>query len=184
VLDQLSPQQGTSIGRGLQAAVGAIDAYVQGPQAANAPQPSGDAPRPSPSDSGPGGASAVIVLISDGENNESPEPVSVAQLAAAQGIRVDTVGIGTPDGATIDLGGYKVRTQLDDGLLKQIASVTGGTYTDAVSAADLRQVYANLQTSLEVSSQPVEATSLVAALSLAMLGLASVLSYAWLGRLP
>jgi Ca-activated chloride channel family protein len=182
VLDQLTPQQGTSIGRGIQAAIGAIDASVRGPDGGYAATPSGDASQSPPPDAGAG--AAVIVLISDGENNESPDPTSIAQIAAAQGIRVDTVGIGTAAGTTIEVGGYKVHTQLDADQLQQIAAATGGTYTTAMSADDLRQVYANVRTNLLVSSQPIEATSLVAALSLAVLGLASGLSYAWLGRLP
>jgi len=42
--------------------------------------------------------SAAIVLLTDGENNESPDPALAADLAADLGVRVYTVGIGSPAG--------------------------------------------------------------------------------------
>src|SRR6185437_2551675 len=74
---------------------------------------------------------ADIVLLSDGENNERPDPVMAAQSAADQGVHIDTVGIGSPAGTTVDINGFKLHTQLNEYLLKQIASTTGGEYHDA-----------------------------------------------------
>ena len=89
-----------------------------------------------------------------------------------------------PVGANIDIGGYQVHTQLNEVLLKQIAITTAGTYTNAQSVADLQQVYDGLGSQLVVAGEPVEITALVAGLALAVLVLATVTSYAWLGRLP
>lgn len=183
-LDRLTPQHGTAIGQGISAALSAIDVAEHGPSndfyTNQSPAPT-TAPEPVP----PGShTSAVIVLLTDGENNEEPDPLAVALDAAVRGIKIDTVGLGSPEGATIDLGGYQVHTQLNEALLKQIATTTAGTYTNAQSVADLQQVYDGLSSQLVVTGQPVEITALVAGLALAILVLATITSYAWLGRLP
>lgn len=82
--------------------------------------------------------SRVIVLITDGENHED-DAVEVARKAAAQGIRIYTIGIGTPEGAPIqidgdfikDENGEMVVSKLNEEMLEQIASITGGAYVRA-----------------------------------------------------
>lgn len=79
----------------------------------------------------------AIVLLTDGENHE-PEAEVAADKAAKEGIRVFTVGIGTPDGTILpapagsgakkDLRGQVVISKLNESLLKDIARRTGGTY--------------------------------------------------------
>ncbi len=69
-------------------------------------------PRPTPVPAGTH-LPAVIVLLTDGENNERPDPMVSAQAAADRGVRIYTVGIGSPGGATLDLDGFQVHTQLD-----------------------------------------------------------------------
>ncbi len=85
--------------------------------------------------------SQVIVLITDGEDHES-DPLAAAKLAAERGIKIVTVGLGSPDGEKIpvlrpdgSLAGYKrnksgevVKTSLDESTLKQMAEITGGIY--------------------------------------------------------
>jgi Ca-activated chloride channel family protein len=183
-LDRLTPQHGTAIGQGIAAALEAIDIAEHGPAidyyTNRSPAPT-TAPEPVP----PGShTSAVIVLLSDGENNEEPDPLAVALDAAVRGIRIHTVGIGSPDGTILDLGGFKLHTQLNEVLLKQIALTTAGTYTNAQTVADLQHVYDGLSSQLVVKPEPVEVTALFAGLAVAMLALATVTSYAWLGRLP
>ena len=56
------------------------------------------------------GKSRVIVLITDGENHEQ-DVTSVAQMAKEQGIRIFTIGIGTPEGAPIEIGGEFVKDE-------------------------------------------------------------------------
>jgi Ca-activated chloride channel family protein len=183
-LDRLTPQRGTAIGQGITAALNAIQIAEHGPTNdyyTNAsPEPT-TAPEPVP----PGShTSAVIVLLTDGENNEQPDPLAVSLDAAVRGIKIDTVGLGSPTGANIDIGGYQVHTQLNEVLLKQIALTTAGEYTNAQSVADLQQVYDGLSSQLVVAGEPVEITALVCGIALAVLVLATVTSYAWLGRLP
>ena len=82
--------------------------------------------------------SRVIVLITDGENHEA-DAVAVAKKAAEMGIRIYTIGIGTPEGAPIMVGGEyltdengdMVVSKLDEKILQEIAQKTGGAYVRA-----------------------------------------------------
>lgn len=78
----------------------------------------------------------VIIVISDGEDHDS-DPIPAAQRAADKGIKIYTIGIGTPEGAPIELpGGDFIRdekgeivvTHLDEQTLEHIALSTGGAY--------------------------------------------------------
>ena len=71
---------------------------------------------------------AIVVLLTDGENNQWPEPVDIAQIASDRGIRVYTVGIGSEEGAIVRIQGRAIRTRLDEEKLKQIAQMTDGVY--------------------------------------------------------
>jgi Ca-activated chloride channel family protein len=129
-------------------------------------------------------ASTVIVLLSDGENTERPDPIQVAQQAADLGIRVVTIGVASAAGADLNLDGFTVHTQLDAATLQQIADVTAGSYHAADDPDGIDAVYSDLQPRLVVRSEPLEITSLLAALGLALLFTGGVLSLAWGGRLP
>ncbi len=82
--------------------------------------------------------SRVIVLITDGENHED-DAVAVAQMAKEQGIRIYTIGIGTPEGAPIEIGGEFIKdendeivvSKLGEEMLQEIASITEGAYVRA-----------------------------------------------------
>lgn len=82
--------------------------------------------------------SRVMILITDGENHES-DALEAAQAAAERGIAIYTIGIGTPEGAPIMIGGdyltdedgNMVVSKLDEKMLQEIASVTGGAYVRA-----------------------------------------------------
>lgn len=82
--------------------------------------------------------SRAMILISDGESHEG-EPLQAAQHAKEASVIVYTVGLGTPDGAPITMGGDMIKdsegeivvTKLDEQLLQQIAVLTGGAYVRA-----------------------------------------------------
>lgn len=82
--------------------------------------------------------SRVIVLITDGENHED-DAVEAARVAKEQGIRIYTIGIGTPEGAPIQIDGEFVKdendemvvSKLNEQMLEQIASITEGAYVRA-----------------------------------------------------
>jgi Ca-activated chloride channel family protein len=82
--------------------------------------------------------SRVIVLITDGENHED-DAVEAARVAKEQGIRIYTIGIGTPEGAPIKIDGEFVKdengemvvSKLNEQMLEQIATSTEGAYVRA-----------------------------------------------------
>lgn len=82
--------------------------------------------------------SRVIVLITDGENHED-DAVEAARVAKEQGIRIYTIGIGTPEGAPIKINGEFVKdedgqmvvSKLGEQMLEQIATITDGAYVRA-----------------------------------------------------
>ena len=82
--------------------------------------------------------SRVIVVISDGENHED-DALAVAERAARQGIRIYTIGIGTPEGAPIQIDGEFIKdeqgemvvSKLNEEMLSKIAETTGGAYVRA-----------------------------------------------------
>ncbi|MBL7488337.1 VWA domain-containing protein [Frankia sp. AgB1.9] len=96
--------------------------------------------------------SATIVLFSDGEDGGAEGAAgggsgaggggtgateAAADTAEAAGVHVETIGVGTTAGATVDVGGYRLHTALDEDTLKAIAQTTGGSYHPASSAATL-----------------------------------------------
>lgn len=82
--------------------------------------------------------SRVMILITDGETHDN-NALEVAQQAAEQGIKIFTIGIGTPEGAPIsingeyisDENGEMVVSKLNEQMLQEIASTTGGAYVRA-----------------------------------------------------
>ena len=82
--------------------------------------------------------SRAIIVITDGETHDS-DALEIAKQAAEAGIRIFTIGIGTPEGAPIRIGGDFIRdennemvvSKLDENLLRQIATATGGAYVRA-----------------------------------------------------
>ncbi len=183
-IDRLAPQKGTALGQGILASLDAIAIARNGPST-NYYSNRTPAPTPSPTPVPAGThAPAVIVLLTDGENNESPDPLAAAREAVDQGVRVFTVGLGSPDGATLDLNGFKVHTQLNEALLRQIAQVTDGAYHPAADQADLTSVYDQLDTQLVVRPEAIELTSLFAGAGIVVLALGGLCSLLWLGRLP
>ena len=164
-IDRLAPQRGTSLATGIMASLNVIAQAEAGPWANNyysnaSPGPS-PAATPTPVPSGYHDP-AVIVLLSDGENNESPDPLAAAQTAADRGVRIYTVGIGSAAGTTVTVNGFQIHTQLDEATLQQISQVTGGTYYAAPDSQQLRSVYDNLDTQLVIQPQMTEVTSLFA----------------------
>src|SRR5262245_56363985 len=80
--------------------------------------------------------SKVVLLLTDGENNKGLiDPRTAAATAAAFGIKVYTIGVGTIGEAPIPtgrgLGGFRYEllpVRIDEPLLREIANKTGGTH--------------------------------------------------------
>ncbi len=94
----------------------------------------------------------VVILLTDGENNAgSIAPETAASLAASDGIKVYTIGMGKEGGARIPYADTtfgkryrEVLTYLDEGTLKRIANATGGIYFRATDTQSLQQIYAEI----------------------------------------
>jgi Ca-activated chloride channel family protein len=184
-IDRLRPSRGTSLGQGVLASLHAIEVAEAGPAANNYYSNRSPAPTvtPTPVPSGYH-APASIILLTDGDNNESPDPIQAAQSAANEGIRIYTVGIGSAAGTTVNLDGFQIHTQLNADTLQQISDISGGTYYAATDTASLHAVYDELDTSLVLKQEHVELTGVFAGLGLLLFLLAGAGSLVWLGRFP
>jgi Ca-activated chloride channel family protein len=181
-INRLGVQRGTSLASGIQASLNAI-AVVQNPPLALSNRGLTPAPSPTPVPKGTT-TSAVIVLLTDGENTQAPDPRTAAQAAADRGVRVYTVGIGSAEGATLQLDGFTVRSRLDEATLRDIAQMTGGTYYNAQSETQLQAIYDQLNPQLVIKPQKTEVTALFAGAGILVLLIGGTLSLLWLGRLP
>lgn len=181
-INRLSVQRGTSVGSGIQSALNVI-AVTLNPPLSLSTRNLTPGPTPTPVPRGTY-TSAVIVMLTDGENNEAPDPLAAAQAAADRGVRIYTVGIGSPAGATLHLDGFTVQSRLDEGTLQQIAQITNGAYYNAEDEAELHAIYDHLNPQLVVKPQQTEVTALFAGAGILVLMLGGTLSLLWLGRVP
>lgn len=207
-IDRLQPTHGTSLGQGMANALHtlAVDAGLVTDEAnadASASGGEGGAGQPAPDAAQsarpprenllaqlPEGtyAASVIVLLSDGEDNQSIDPLEAAQAASEHGVPVHALGFGTPAGTTLELDGFSVHTALDEGLLQQITSSAGGQYYPGTGeqgqgGRDAKQVYAGLTPQLVVKPEAMEVTSVFAGAGIALLLAGSLFSLLWFNRL-
>lgn len=95
--------------------------------------------------------SKSIILLTDGTNNAGDvAPSTAAQIAKEKGIKIYTIGIGTNGSIQItDPYGFStttMETKIDEGALKQIASITNGKYYRATDAKMLRDIFDEINT--------------------------------------
>jgi Ca-activated chloride channel family protein len=126
--------------------------------------------------------SAVIILLTDGATNFGPDPLEAARAAANHGVRVYTVGFGTPGGDIVGFEGRRFRTELDEEALKRIADMTRATYYRASSAQELQAIYKLLSTSVVTERKENEITWYFNAIATVILLLAGGLSVVWFSR--
>ena len=126
----------------------------------------------------------MVVLLSDGESNTGPPPLDVVNQATDRGIRVYTVGIGSPEGVVLRAGGFAIRVRLDEDTLKRIAQQTDGSYYKADNETDLSKIYENLSTSLIFEPKRTELTAWFTGLAALLLVVGVTLSLLWFNRLP
>lgn len=98
------------------------------------------------------GRSRVMIVVTDGVNNRGDvDPLTAAKAAAVYGIKIYGIGVGSEGVAPVPVGrdvfGLRFENQpvkIDEGLLRQIASLTGGRYFRARDGAALGQIYAQI----------------------------------------
>ena len=174
-IDRLTPQGGTSLGRGLQTSLSAIAGKT-----VQLNQSSGSVEAQS-QDLGYHGSAAVI-LLSDGENTAEPDPLAVAELASAAGVRVYPIGLGSPQGTVLSIDGFQVATALDEPLLRKIAQMTDGEYFAAADEQSLTKVYRSIDLRWTAQAKQLEVTALFAGAAALLLLLGAAASFAWFGR--
>jgi Ca-activated chloride channel homolog len=186
-INRLEPERGTSLANGIVAALNTLTTTDE-PIPVDEPGRLSDLPlepTPAPTPLPPGTyTNASIVLFTDGENNINPDPLIVAQVSADRGVRIYTVGIGSVSGTTVQIEGFNIHTQLNEALLNEISNLTGGVYYHAENDQDLADIYKALDPKLEIKSQKMEVTSLMAGASLLILLAGAVFSLFWFQRLP
>jgi len=128
--------------------------------------------------------SGAIVLLSDGQRTMGGDPIDAAHMAADRGVKVYTVGLGTPEGSVISFRGWSIRVKLDEETLKEIARITGGKYFNANSAETLRAVYEGLSHRVVTNKKETELTGVLALAAALLMTLAAGLSMAWFGLRP
>jgi Ca-activated chloride channel homolog len=199
-LKSLTTGRRTAIGSGILAAIDAISEID--PNVAKSVTPGSPGVEPTPVPKGDY-APEIIVLLTDGSSNAGPLPADAAQQAADRGVRVYTIGFGTANGGALDptcapnlvgreppggggqgfgggFGGPNGPGRgIDEEALRQVASITGGTYEPAESASQLEGVFQNLPTNLITKHEVLEIGVFFVALSALAAALALLLGRAW-----
>jgi Ca-activated chloride channel family protein len=150
-------------------------------------------------------APSIIVLLTDGASNAGPMPVEAAQQAVDRGVRVYTIGYGTPYGGEFVLcgprfqgnepfrgggppgggggggppGGGRFRRGIDEATLQQIADMTGGIYYSAESGNELQGVFENLPTNIIVKHEVEEVSVIFTGIGALLAAIGITLSMLW-----
>ncbi|WP_147677655.1 vWA domain-containing protein [Algibacter pacificus] len=98
--------------------------------------------------------SKVIILLTDGVNNSGfIDPKIASELAVEYGIKTYTIGLGTNgmalspvaiDPRTGQFQYGRIKVEIDEALLKEIANVTGGKYFRATNNKKLEEIYSEI----------------------------------------
>ena len=180
-IDRLSPQGGTSLGQGIFSSLSAIAGEAL---AIDIDPETGELPEGADSIELGYFPSAVILLLTDGENTDSTDPLAVAQLAADAGVRVYPVGIGSADGAVVEVEGFNILSQLNETPLQEIANLTNGAYYSAEDTEGLQDIYENIDLNLTVRGEQMEITAILAGISTVLFLIGGAVSLAWFGKVP
>ena len=110
-INRLQPQGDTSLGEGI---LGSLSAIAGRPITAPGDAETG-------ADETPIGyyGGTAVVLLTDGEDTGGPDPAELADLASTAGVRIETIGLGTPQGTVIEVDGFSIATALDAATLQQ-----------------------------------------------------------------
>lgn len=171
-IDRLTTGRATAIGSGILKSLDAIAEADPNVAPSVGDNPPAGTPLPVPKGLY---APDIVVLLTDGVSNAGPMPLDAAKQAVDRGVRVFTIGFGTPNGAIQDPfnggggggqfggrrfgGGGRFRMGIDVATLKQIADMTGGSFNMASSAEQLQAVFQNLPMYLVVKHENIEITA-------------------------
>ena len=190
-LDGLRADGGTALGDAITLALDAAGLVAGTPGEPALAQPGASVP---PADPGPSADTAepplvATVLLSDGKGSTgSVEPLDAASRAAAQGVPVYTIALGTQAG-TVDVpdgmgGSQVIPVPPDTGTLQQIADMTGGRFFEAPTSEELAAVYQGLGSRVGTELQEQEVTQWFAAAALLLVLGGAGLAALWFNRIP
>lgn len=126
--------------------------------------------------------SATIVVISDGEQTAGTDPLAAADIAAAAGVRIEAIGIGTLAGTVIEVDGYRIATRLEETMLADLAESTGGDYHRA-GEDGVGDAVASVGARFRLVDERLELTAVVAGLGLLLLTAGGLVMILRTGRL-
>jgi Ca-activated chloride channel homolog len=191
-IDGFELQRGTAVGSGLLVSLKTIfpdvdfDLRLSDPRnlsGKSMPFDTGAPKKEPPAPVEPGSfSSAVIILLTDGQTTTGPDPLIAARMTADRGVRVFTVGVGTPKGEIIGSEGWSMRVRLDEEALKNIANITRGEYFLASTATDLKKIYQSMGSRLTFEKKETEVSGLFAGFAALLVILAAALSMWWFNR--
>ena len=151
----LQPKASTAIGEGIYTSLAALAQVPPDPSDPKAVAP------------------ARIVLLSDGKTQIGRPSDEAAQQAKVQQVPIYTIAYGTPDGY-IDIGGRREPVPVDRAELNRVSRISGGTAYTATSANQLKEVYADIGSSVGTEKVDQEVTSRYAGFGLAFAILAAL----------
>jgi Ca-activated chloride channel family protein len=127
--------------------------------------------------------SATIVLFSDGQDQGNADRVETAATVAEDaGVHIETVGVGTTAGTTVDVDGYRLVTALDQDTLTAIAQATGGSYHPASDADELNGIASTIGLRLTTHNEALPLAGAFTAFAIALLALGAILTVLRTGR--
>jgi Ca-activated chloride channel family protein len=124
--------------------------------------------------------STLIILVSDGKGTLGIPAHIAAELVADHGIRVYTVGIGTPYGGVARVEGYPAtHAEFEAETLELIADITQAKYFQASSLADITSIYDDLSRNSVRERKEIEIGAVSVAFGGVLLVLGAALSLIW-----
>ena len=171
VIQDLDLGQATAIGEAIYAS---IDAFQDAPGSAE--QPLEDEQDEIP---------LRIVLMTDGQTTVGRPDLDGAQQASDLGIQVSTIAFGT-DRGVIQIEGEQGLTPVpvEEGSLRDIATLTGGEFFRAESLTELENVYADIGSAVGFETIEQEVTDRFVGFGLALMLLSAALSLVFFSRVP
>ncbi|HYO42884.1 MAG TPA: VWA domain-containing protein [Candidatus Limnocylindrales bacterium] len=199
-LAALRADGGTALGDAIALSVQAADLATGAAGRPAAAMDPGDTPVPSAPDAAPSASPGTAttpdepplvatVLLSDGKSSTGQlEPLDAASDAAAKGVPVYTIALGTESG-TVDvpdgMGGTEtLEVPPDAATLRQVSDMTGGRFFEAPTSEDLAAIYESLGSRVGTTMQAQEVTAWFAAGALVVMLVGGGLSALWFNRIP
>ncbi|GAA4397438.1 VWA domain-containing protein [Actinomadura sp. NPDC048032] len=126
---------------------------------------------------------AHIVLLSDGDNTTGRSVQEAVDASRLAHVPVSTIAFGTPYG-TVDIEGETTSVSVNKETLKSLAESTEGKAYEAADADQLREVYANIGSSLGFRTEHRDVAARYVGIALLFAFAAGGVSLAWFSRLP